>query len=333
VGHVPGPFPQLHFFRMTGLSLLPARSWPFAAPAIAGVESPVLVIGNFDGVHRGHAAVVAEARHLANELARPLVAMTFEPHPRDVFAPSQPVFRLTSPAQKAALLKAAGADAVLALAFTPALAGLSAEAFVTDLLLAACGASGVVVGHDFHFGKGRAGTPELLASWLAERDIPCRIVAPQELGGRLLSSRAIRADLEAGDIAAATAALGRPWSVEAVVEHGDKRGRELGFPTANLHLEETCRLRHGIYAVRATVDGVTHDAIASFGRRPTFDDGRPKLEVMLFGFSGDLYGKTLHVAFAGWIRGEERFASVEALVAQMHADCAEARRLLSTASL
>ena len=325
-----------------------SRDWPFAAPfasslaqsldssldpslapcLVAGIEQPVLVIGNFDGVHLGHKLVLAEARALASRIGKPLVALTFEPHPRDVFTPAQPVFRLTNLPQKAKLLAQAGADVTLALDFNAALSSLSAAAFIDELLIGACRASGVVVGHDFHFGKGRAGTPEFLSTHLQKAGITCLIVPPQHQNGELLSSRAIRAALEAGDIAAANAALGRQWAVSAIVEHGDKRGRELGFPTANLHLPVSCRLRHGIYAVRATVEGTTHNAIASFGRRPTFDDGRPKLEVMLFDFAGDLYGKEICVEFVAWIRGEERFDSVDALILQMNNDCDAARVLL-----
>lgn len=328
---------------MTVAPLCVTRHWPFTAPAISGLRQPVLVIGNFDGVHRGHLAVVAKARQLAESLERSLVALTFEPHPRDVFNPARPVFRLTPLAEKARLLALAGCDATLAINFDAALSGLEAQDFVRELLIGACEASGVVVGHDFHFGKGRAGTPDLLRDWLEQAGINCIIVPPQLHGGTdgrqvvgegdLFSSRAIRAALEEGDIAAANAALGHEWSVTAMVEHGDKRGRQLGFPTANLHLPASCRLAHGIYAVRASVQGSVqgraHDAIASFGRRPTFDDGRPKLEVMLFGFDGDIYGRDLRVDFVAWIRGEERFGSIDALVAQMERDCAAARLLLN----
>jgi riboflavin kinase/FMN adenylyltransferase len=168
----------------------------------------------------------------------------------------------------------------------------------------------------------------MLRERLAGHGVPVIIADPFRLEGEAVSSSAIRAALEKGDVAHAARLLGRDWSVTAAVQHGDKRGRDLGFPTANLHLPPECRLAHGIYAVRATVAGRTHDAIASFGRRPTFDGGIAKLEVMLFDFSGDLYGQEMEVSFVGWIRGEERFASVEALVARMNLDCDAARALL-----
>jgi riboflavin kinase/FMN adenylyltransferase len=308
------------------------RSWPFAAVFAGGLAHPVIAIGNFDGVHLGHRAVIAEAMALAGSIGRPCVALTFEPHPRSVFQPDSPVFRLTPWPQKAELLKAAGCAATLAIRFDRAFAALTADQFIDDLLIDACGASGVVVGFDFHFGKGRAGNPEIMRARLNARDVPCRIADPLCLGTEVVSSSAIRAALEAGDVVHAAALLGRPWSVCAVVQHGDKRGRELGFPTANLHLTEDCRLAYGIYAVRARVAGVTHDAIASFGRRPTFDDGAPKLEVMLFDFAGEIYGQVMEVSFIGWIRGEARFDGVDALIAQMHRDCDAARALLEARS-
>jgi riboflavin kinase / FMN adenylyltransferase len=317
---------------MTPKSDIIERGWPFASPLPPRLEHPVLAIGNFDGVHLGHGAVLKEAQRLAQRLGRKLVALTFEPHPRSFFRPEEPVFRLTPLHEKAMALAMAGADATLALRFDASVAGLSAEAFVDELLVRACGAAGVVVGHDFHFGKGRAGTAEMLQERLESLGVACAIVTPHLLAGELVSSRAIRAALAKGDVAIAAALLGRPWQVTASVEHGDKRGRELGFPTANLHLSPETGLRHGIYAVRAMVDGKTHNAIASFGRRPTFDDGRPKLEVMLFDFAGDLYGKPLSVDLIAWIRGEERFDSIKALVAQMNRDCALARQLLEAAA-
>jgi riboflavin kinase/FMN adenylyltransferase len=303
-------------------------AWPFTAAFDAGFQRPVVVIGNFDGVHLGHLAVIGEALSLSRRLSAPCVAITFEPHPRSFFRPTEPVFRLTPAAQKAELLRKAGCATTLAITFDSGFAGLSAEAFVEDLLVGACGASGVVAGYDFHFGKGRSGSPQFLRERLAAHGVPAVIADPFAVHGEAVSSSAIRAALETGDVARAATLLGRDWSVAATVRHGDKRGRDLGFPTANLHLPPECRLAHGIYAVRATVAGRSHDAIASFGRRPTFDGGAPKLEVMLFDFSGDLYGREMEVSFIGWIRGEERFDSVEALIARMNRDCEAARALL-----
>jgi riboflavin kinase/FMN adenylyltransferase len=302
--------------------------WPFGdVPSIAAM-GPVVVIGNFDGVHLGHRSVIGEALALARRLGRPCMALTFEPHPRSFFQPDRPVFRLTPPRQKAALLAQAGCATTLAVTFDADFAALGADEFVDALLVKACRAAGVVAGYDFHFGKGRAGTPQMLRERLSSHAIPVIIADPFRLEGEAVSSSAIRAALEKGDVAHAARLLGRDWSVVETVRHGDKRGRELGFPTANLHLPPECRLAHGIYAVRAAVAGVTHDAIASFGRRPTFDGGAPKLEVMLFDFAGDLYGREIEVSFVSWIRGEERFDSVEALVARMNRDCDAARALL-----
>jgi riboflavin kinase/FMN adenylyltransferase len=189
--------------------------------------------------------------------------------------------------------------------------------------------SGVVIGHDFHFGKGREGNPERMGELCRERGLDC-LVAPALIdGSEPVSSSAIRAALEAGDIDTANRLLGYRWFVRAEVRHGDKRGRELGYPTANMRLSDDCRLRHGIYAVRASVNGRPVDGVASFGRRPTFDNGAPLLETHLFDFKGDLYGKALDVEFIGWIRGEERFDWIEALIAQMDRDSLEAKRMLA----
>ena len=298
-----------------------------AAPE--ALRGAVLALGNFDGVHLGHRHVIGQALALAGELRRPAVALTFEPHPRSFFRPDEPVFRLTPRQQKQALLLQAGLGGVITLPFDAGLAGLTARAFVTDLLVGRLRCAGLVSGHDFHFGKGRGGSPEMLHAFGAETGLPVRIVSPFASGGVPVSSSAIRTALREGDVAAAAKLLGRDWSVTGEVRHGDKRGRLLGYPTANMTLDPACGLKHGIYAVRMTVDGVVRGGVASFGRRPTFDDGAPRLETYLFDFSGDLYGKTVEVSFAGWLRGEEKFESVEALVVQMKADEAGARHLLA----
>jgi riboflavin kinase/FMN adenylyltransferase len=313
---------------LSGTPQLIELGWPFGEVPAISPAGPVVVIGNFDGVHLGHRAVIGEALDLAARLDRPCMALTFEPHPRSFFQPDRPVFRLTPPRQKAELLHQAGCATTLAVTFDGSFAGLSAQEFVDALLVRACRAAGVVAGYDFHFGKGRSGSPQMLRERLAAHAVPVIIADPYRLEGEAVSSSAVRHALEKGDVSHAARLLGRDWSVTATVQHGDKRGRELGFPTANLHLAPECRLAHGIYAVRATVAGRTHDAIASFGQRPTFDGGMPKLEVMLFDFSGDLYGQEMEVSFVSWIRGEERFASVEALIARMNRDCDAARALL-----
>lgn len=286
-----------------------------------------VIVGNFDGVHRGHAAVIAQAAESARGAGRPVVALTFEPHPRTFFQPDKPLFRLTERDEKARMLLRAGADATVALTFDAALSQIEAEDFVADVLVRRLGAHTVVVGWDFHFGKGRRGSPAFLAEAGPRHGIFVEIVPPYG-GVTPVSSSRIRDRLAEGDITAANRLLGRRWTIEGEVAHGDKRGRELGFPTANILLPPETRLAHGIYAVRALVDGRIVDGAASFGSRPQFDDGAPRLEVFLFDFSGDLYGKRLRMEFAGYLRGEAKFESVDALIAQMNRDVLDARVLL-----
>lgn len=300
-------------------------------PVPAALRGAVAAIGNFDGVHRGHRALVEAVREEARARGGPAVALTFEPHPRAFFRPEAPMFRLTGPHAKEILFARTGLDGLIVRRFDEALAATSAQAFVTDLLRDDLGLSGVVVGHDFHFGRAREGTPALLERLCAEAGLTCRLVAPVALADEdeAVSSSKIRAALAEGDVARANALLGYRWFVMAEVRHGDKRGRTLGYPTANLALAD-CGLAHGIYAVRIGLpDGTVKDGVASYGRRPTFDDGAPLLEVNLFDFAGDLYGQELAVEFVGYIRGEERFASAEALIARMHLDADEARRMLA----
>ena len=241
------------------------------------------------------------------------------------------MFRLSSVAAREIVFRRLGLDGVIVRRFDAGLAGTGARAFVERLLRDDLGLSGVVVGHDFHFGRGREGTPAMLAALCAESGLSCRIVAPVALGteSEPVSSSAIRRALAQGDVARANALLGYRWFALARVRHGDKRGRTLGYPTANLALTE-CALAHGIYAVRVRLpDGSMRDGVASYGRRPTFDDGAPLLEVNLFGFSGDLYEQEIAVELVGFIRGEERFASAAALIARMDVDSVEAREILS----
>ena len=296
-------------------------------PALTGA---VAAIGNFDGVHRGHRVLVEGVRAVAHSAGRPAAVLTFEPHPRAYFAPDAPMFRLTSLAAKEIVFARLGLDGLIVRRFDGALAGTGARAFVIDFLKGSLGLSGVVVGHDFHFGRGREGTPAILAGFCREAGLSCQIVDPVALGGETepVSSSAIRGALGSGDVARANALLGYRWFVLGPVRHGDKRGRQLGFPTANVMLPD-CGLAHGIYAVRVRLGpGQFHDGVASYGRRPTFDDGAPLLEVYLFDFAGDLYGREIAVEFVGYIRGEERFASADALVARMHVDADAARTML-----
>jgi riboflavin kinase / FMN adenylyltransferase len=302
---------------------------PIALPGeLAGL---VLAIGNFDGMHLGHAALLHQALRIGKSLRRPAAILTFEPHPRAYFQPDKPLFRLTPPDLKAEAAAALGAKGMIALTFDAVLAAVSAQDFVQDLILGRFGASGIVVGHDFHFGKGRQGNPSLLSEMGHKAGIDVTIVQPLSHDGVVVSSSHIRNRLSEGDIAGANRFLGREWLVRAIVAHGDKRGRLLGYPTANLVLNKDVTLKHGIYAVRAIVDGITHAAVASFGRRPTFDDGAPKLEVHLFDFAGDLYGQSMDVAFVGYIRPELKFDSVEPLIRQMDDDSRIARKMLESA--
>jgi riboflavin kinase / FMN adenylyltransferase len=296
---------------------------------IDALKGGIVAIGNFDGVHRGHRAVIAAAVDRAMALGRPAVALTFEPHPRQVLRPHEPMFRLTDAPTKLRLLAASGLDGAVVLTFDAALAGLSAEDFITRVLVHRLAVAGAAIGFDFHYGKDRGGSPAFLAAEGRRRGFPVEIVPPLEDEGRAVSSSAIRAALAAGRVVEAAELLGNPWFVSARVIHGDARGRDLGYPTANLKLEAGCGLKFGIYAVRVGHAGLRYDGVASFGRRPTFDDGPPLLEVHLFDFSGDLYGASIDVAFLAWIRSELKFASIAELVSRMEEDCRLARAALA----
>lgn len=288
-----------------------------------------VVVGNFDGVHRGHQSVVRQAAEPAHAAGRPVVALTFEPHPRNFFTPDQPLFRLTSRDEKARQLARAGCDATVVLSFGGGLASMEAEAFVADVLVGRLAAHTVVVGWDFHFGRGRVGSPAFLAEAGPRHGLFVE-VAPPYGGPTPVSSSAIRDMLAAGDILAAGRLLGRRFILEGEVIHGDKRGRDLGFPTANIRLAPETRLRHGIYAVRALVDGKVFGGAASYGRRPQFDDGAALFETYLFDFSGDLYGKPLRIELVSYLRPEAKFESVEALVEQMGRDVEDARAAIAS---
>ena len=298
-----------------------------------GLEGAVYVIGNFDGVHRGHAAVAARAKALATSLGKPCAALTFEPHPVDYFTGKRTIFRLTPEPAKARGLARLGLDGVVVLTFGPDIAQREPGEFVKDVLVRRLGASGVVVGYDFHFGKARAGTPAFLKE-AGQRhgfavEVVEKVMADPDGTSETVHSAATREALEAGDVARARKLLGHDWFVTGEVIHGQKLGRTLGFPTANIALDPSCRLAYGIYAVRMSVDGVVHNGVASFGRRPTVDNGPPLLEVFVFDFASDLYGKEVEVDFVEWIRGEEKFASLDALVERIRLDEKEARRLLA----
>jgi len=296
--------------------------------ALAGA---VVAIGNFDGVHRGHKAVIAAAQQRAAALGRPAAALTFEPHPRSFFHPGEPLFRLTDATTKLRLLAATGLDGAIVLTFDEALANLSAEDFVKRILVERVAVAGAAIGFNFHFGANRAGSPDFLVAEGKRHGFAVDIVPPLRDRGRPVSSQPIREALAGGRLEAAAELLGYPWFLSGTVIHGDKRGRELGFPTANLKPDPSCGLRRGIYAVRAAVGGRRYDGVASFGRRPMFDAGTVLLEIFLFDFSGDLYGETMDVAFIGFLRDEAKFASAEELIRQMQEDARLAREVLGRA--
>ena len=300
-------------------------------PLPEALRGAIIALGNFDGFHLGHQRVAAEAIGWAREEGRPAIIATFDPHPVRHFAPHVPPFRLTTLDQRAELFAAAGADAMLVFGFDGELAAMSADAFVRDLLAARIGAAGVVTGEDFTFGQGRSGNVDVLREIGAGRGIATRAVGPVMEDGLAVSSSRIRDALKAGDCATATRLLTRPFAMRGIVQHGDKRGREIGYPTANIALGAYLRPRFGIYAVTGRVvdGGDLLQGAANIGVRPTFDPPIELLEPYFFDFSGDLYGQEIEVAFHHFLRPEAKFPSLDALKAQMAEDCEEARNLLS----
>lgn len=296
------------------------------------LKGGVVAIGNFDGVHRGHQAVLCAAVNLARSNSVSATVLTFEPHPRTFFKPDTPVFRLTDAGTKAEILKSIGFDCVVEHPFDATFSGTEAGDFVQEVLCNRFGVSHVVTGYDFHFGKGRKGSPQFLMQSGEKFGYSATIVtAFSDEGGEVVSSSKIRECLEAGDISQANGLLGYTWRVSGVVAKGRQLGRTLGYPTANIALPPEARLRHGIYAVRVRLnDGSFYNGVASYGRRPTFDNGAALLEAHVFDFSGDLYDQEITIFLDCWLRGEEKFDDVDALVAQMDRDSEEARAYLST---
>jgi riboflavin kinase/FMN adenylyltransferase len=304
--------------RLDGGSAVPA---PFSGGIVA--------LGNFDGFHLGHQAVVGRAIARARAEGRPALVATFDPHPVRFFKPDAPPFRLTTLDQRQRLFAAAGADAMIVFHFDAALAGLPAEAFVAERLAGLFRAAGVVTGEDFTFGKGRSGNAAVLAELAARHGIAAEAVAPVSLDGEPVSSSRIREALQAGDCATAERLLTRPFAIEGPVQHGDKLGRTIGFPTANIDLDRYLRPRYGVYAVRGRMpDGRVLDGAANLGIRPTFDPPKELLEPYFFGDTGDLYGQMIEVELHRWLRPEMKFDSLDALKAQIGRDCAGARRVL-----
>lgn len=304
-------------------------------PIPEALRGAVIALGNFDGFHLGHQAVVGRAVQRGAHERRPVIVATFDPHPVRHFKPDTPPFRLTTLDQRERLFAHAGADAMLVFRFGDELASTTAEDFVAKLLAGQLGAAGVVTGEDFTFGKGRGGNAEVLRELGAEHGVRAETVAPVLLDGDRISSGRVREALQAGDPGTAIRLLTRPFAIEGEVVHGDKRGRALGWPTANVELHNYLRPAYGIYAVRVTLDangrdgGSEHEGVASLGVRPTFDPPRELLEAVLFDFDGDLYGRTIEVALHHYLRPEAKFDSVEALKAQMDTDAAQAKELLA----
>ncbi len=302
-----------------------------AAPVPENCKGAVVAVGNFDGVHRGHQKLLDIARAEAERLGRPWGVVSFEPHPRTYFRPSEPVFRLTPEALKARLVKALGASFMAVLPFDRALAELEPEAFVQQHLVARLKVAHVVTGYDFHFGKGRKGSPATMTALGLEQGFGVTIVEQVTDEGdhhSPFSSSAIRQALRHGQVKDASRELGYNWMVLGEVVRGDQRGRTIGFPTLNIVLDKGADPFRGIYAVKVR-DARLKGAIAwpgagYFGDRPTFDTGRTFLEVYLIGFDGDLYGREMMVEFIDMIRPDRRFASIAELTAQMKQDCAAA---------
>lgn len=289
----------------------------------------IIALGNFDGFHLGHQAVAQAAIDWARAEGRPAIIATFDPHPVRHFQPDAPPFRLTTLDQREALFRAAGADAMLVFAFDAELANTTAADFVTGLLVARLGAAGVVTGEDFTFGKGRAGNVGVLSDLGAAAGLRTRAVGPVLCGGEVVSSSRIREALAQGDCVTAERLLTRPFAIRGEVQHGDKVGRTIGFPTANLVIANYLRPRYGIYAVTGTLaDGTKLKGAANIGVRPTIIPPKELLEPHFFDFSGDLYGQEIEVAFHHFLRGEWKFDSLDAMMVQIGKDCDEARRLL-----
>lgn len=295
------------------------------------LRGAVIALGNFDGFHLGHQAVAGEAIRWARAEGRPSIVATFDPHPVRHFRPDLPPFRLTTLEQRQEHYLAAGATAMLVFHFDAELAGTSAEDFIAKILLERFGAHGVVTGEDFTFGKGATGNVELLNTLGRDLGLQIRQVGAVSDDGKPVSSSRIRDALRAGDPQEAARLMTRPFAIRGIVTHGDKVGRTIGYPTANLVIENYLRPKYGVYAVTGRILATGEDLLgaANIGVRPQFDPPKELLEPFFFDFSGSLYGQEIEVAFHHFLRPEAKFASLDDLVAQMEKDCAKARTLLS----
>jgi len=303
---------------------------PGDRPVPDALRGGVVALGNFDGFHIGHQAVVGRALALARASGRPALVATFDPHPARLFRPDAPPFLLTTIDQRLDLFAAFGMDGTIVLPFDRAMAAVSPEGFVADWLYDRIGASAVVTGQDFTFGKDRGGDVAALASLGRRYGLGAEAIAPVEAEGGVASSTRIREHLRVGDPRAAARLLTRPFTIRGQVQHGDKLGRTIGYPTANVAIGDTLRPAYGVYAVRGRLaDGRVVDGAANLGIRPQFDPPREWLEPTFFDFSGDLYGQTIDVELIAFLRPEAKFDSLDALIAQIDADCAEAKAILA----
>lgn len=305
------------FLRLSDLAHVPAA-----------LRGAYVAIGNFDGFHRGHQSVLEALKARAAQAGVPAVVLTFEPHPRDVFAPAPFMFRLTQGDAKARLAEALGLDAIIIANFDRAFSQIEAEDFVSRFLVDALAVTGVIVGTDFHFGRQRRGTPTFLKAEGDRLGFAVETLGLMDEGDEPISSSRIRAALSEGAVTAANRLLGYHWFFDGVVEKGDQRGRELGYPTANMATPTGFGLAQGVYAVRARLGSRLLDGVAAFGK-PMFDNQRPPFETHLFDFSGDIYGQTLSVALICHIRGQEVFSGLDELIAAMDRDSRKARTLIA----
>ena len=301
------------------------RSWRDVPASLQGVA---LAIGNFDGVHRGHQAVLSEAIRIAKREGRRSGAVVFEPHPREFFEPNKPFFRLTPLPLKLELLEALGLDQTFVIPFDRALSLLSADRFAAEVIAGGLVASHVVVGHDFSYGKGRTGTTEELAALGRKLGFGVDVVAPVGAGAGVFSSSSIREHLRKGEVRDAADELGYWWRARGRVSQGAGRGKGLGFPTLNFSLTPGQDVRHGIYAMRVDHDGRRYHAAGYVGARPTFGESAPVLEAHLLDFAGDLYGREVEAEFIAFLRPDQTFTNPEALAAQMRKDTNQARAVL-----
>lgn len=299
-------------------------------PIPAHLRGSIMALGNFDGFHRGHQAVVSRALAKGRAEGRPVIVATFDPHPMRLFRPDTPWFRLTTLDQREALFARAGADAMLVFAFTRDLAALEPDDFIY-LLTHGMGVAGVVTGEDFTFGKGRSGTVATLAELGAAHGMSAEAVSPvTDANGKPVSSSRIREALKTGDCATATRLLTRPFAIQGMVQHGDKLGRTIGFPTANIDLGHYLRPAYGIYAVRGILpDGRVLDGAANLGVRPSFDPPKELLEPHFFDFAENLYDQCIEVQLIEYLRPEAKYEGLDALTAQIAKDCDAARQILA----